>query len=207
MTSPLRPGPAATPTDLRAAQRRQALLATELPRVRAHSAAWRNSLAGLLAALVGFSLIRGRSDIGQLAASWAAGVGALLLAALIAGAIGALSLVRAASGRLGVLDTADQRLLPDLLADHVEALASLKAMRRGVAFTLLCAGLLVAAVGMTWYGPERQPPALKITTSSGEACGPVLRVASDAVTLGGDTAVTIPLNKIVSMQAVASCAG
>lgn len=205
MTSQLRPGPAATPADLRAAQRWQALLATELPRVRAHSAAWRNSLAGLLAALVGFSLIRGRSDIGQLAPSWAFGVGALLLTALIAGAIGALSLVRAASGRLGVLDTADQGLLPDLLADHVEALASLKAMRRGVVFTLLCAGLLVAAVATTWYGPERQPPALKITTPSGVVCGSVLRVSNGAVTLTGGTEITIRLDQVTTMQPVPSC--
>jgi hypothetical protein len=158
VTSELQPGPPASPSDLRTAQRRQAILATELPRVRAHSVAWRNSLAGLLATLVGFSIIHGRSDIGQLARSWAAGVGLLLLAALVAGVIGALSLVRAASGRLGMFYVSNQQLLPELLADHVEAIASLKAMRRGVFFTMLCAGLLVAAVAITWYGPERLAP-------------------------------------------------
>lgn len=205
MTTPLLPGPGATPSDLRAAQRRQAILETELPRVRAHATAWRNSLAGLLAALVGFSLIRGRSDVSQLAPAWAIGVGILLLAALITGAIGALSLVRAASGRLGVREALDRRLLPDRLADHVEALASLKALRRGVILTLLCTALLITAVGTTWYGPERQPPKLKITTEGGVVCGSVVRVADGAVTIADGTEITIRLGQITAMQTVPSC--
>jgi hypothetical protein len=176
-----------------------------LSRVRAHATAWRNSLAGLLVALVGFGLIRGRSDVGQLPQAWAIGVGVLLLAAFIAGATGALSLVRAASGRLGVREALDRRLLPDRLADHVEALAALKSLHRGVILTLLCAGLLVTAVGTTWYGPERQPPKLKITTHEGVACGSVLRVANGAVTVTDGTEITIRLDQITAMQAVPSC--
>jgi hypothetical protein len=63
MSFQLRPGPSATPADLRAAQERERLLRSELPRVRAAAAAWRNGLAGLLAALAGFGFIKGQSDL------------------------------------------------------------------------------------------------------------------------------------------------
>ncbi|WP_234584556.1 hypothetical protein, partial [Micromonospora sp. MH99] len=85
----LRPGPPATVADLHRAQQLAGLLRGELERVRAAAVAWRNGLGGLLVALVGFSLIRGRTDVTTLAAGWGALVGILLLAALAAGVAGA----------------------------------------------------------------------------------------------------------------------
>ncbi|MEV6633608.1 hypothetical protein AB0M54_22945 [Actinoplanes sp. NPDC051470] len=61
------PGPA-TLDDLRRVQHRDRLLRTELPRGREAATAWRNGLGALLTALIGFSLIKGRADVGQLAA-------------------------------------------------------------------------------------------------------------------------------------------
>src|SRR5512142_960470 len=104
--------PAAEPAtghDLRAAQQQQRLLKTELPRVREAATAWRNGLGALLAALIGFGLVKGRSDVGQLAPGWAAAVGVVLLLALAAGAIGALLLLRAAHGSARATDTRDLR--------------------------------------------------------------------------------------------------
>ena len=51
------------------AQAVQRMLRDELTVVRAAATAWRNGLAGLLAAMLGFSLVKGRSDIGTLACS------------------------------------------------------------------------------------------------------------------------------------------
>lgn len=70
----LTPGRPATAADLRAAQERDELLRTELPRVRQAATAWRNGLGALLAGLVGFGLIKGRSDVRELATGWAAAV-------------------------------------------------------------------------------------------------------------------------------------
>lgn len=77
----------------------QRALAQELGRVREVAVAWRNGLGAILAGLVGFGLIKGRSDVGQAAPQWAVTAGLLLLAALAAGGFGALSLLRAAHGR------------------------------------------------------------------------------------------------------------
>ncbi|MFD8743443.1 hypothetical protein ACFV01_10335, partial [Streptomyces sp. NPDC059616] len=95
------PGPAGTPADRLAARHHRALLRRELPRVRESALAWRNGLAALLAGLVGFGLLRGRSDIGSLAAPYAVTVGLVLLLALLCGGAGGLSLLRAAHGRPG----------------------------------------------------------------------------------------------------------
>jgi hypothetical protein len=176
MTYQLRPAEPATEADLRAAQERGRLLAAELPRVREAATAWRNSLGGLLVALVGFSLIKGRSDVSQLARSWAAAVGILLLAALIVGAAGALLLIRAANGRPSVMPI--HAALSRSTADHVEAVAAANALRRGIALTLGCAALLVAAVGATWYGPGRDQHAGRISTPTGAVYSPLVRSAA-----------------------------
>jgi hypothetical protein len=63
--------------------------------VRAAALAWRNGLAALLAGIIGFSLVRGRSDIGGLADPYGVVVGALLLGALVIGIVAALYLLRA----------------------------------------------------------------------------------------------------------------
>jgi hypothetical protein len=200
----LAPGRSATVADLQAARERERLLLAELPRVREAAVAWRNGLGGLLAALVGFGLIRGRSDIGELAGHWAALVGILLLAALIAGAGGALLLIRAANGRPSVAST--RQLLSRSVADHVEALAAAAALRRGIALTLICAALLVAAVGATWYGPAHDNPALLITTPNGTICGSVVRISHNNLTLNTAVGeVTVDIASMSAIQAVASC--
>lgn len=199
------PGPPATRDHLLAAQERDRLLRTELPRVRAAATAWRNALAGLLTALIGFSLIKGRSDITMLAKPWAVTVGVLLLAALICGATGALSLIRASNGRPAV--AAVGGLLVRSASDHAEALASASALRRGIALTLACSVLLVAAVASTWYGPSAKPSALQVTTSTvGTVCGTILRVDRGTLLLKTDSGeVVVNLTEASTLQAVTAC--
>ncbi|MGW6202633.1 hypothetical protein ACWF9B_03145 [Streptomyces sp. NPDC055089] len=189
----LSPGPApATPGDLRAAQERDRLLRAELPRVREAALAWRNGLGVLLAGLIGFGLVKGRSDISQLASAWAAAVGFLLLAALIAGTAGALLLVRAAHG--SPLRAPARNPQPARIADHIEALAAAGALRLGVLATVSCTLLLVAAVGTTWYGPAREKPSILVQTPTGPVCGAVVRLDRGVLVLktaGGEQRVNM----------------
>jgi hypothetical protein len=204
MTYQLSSAGPATEADLRTAQERERLLAAELPRVREAATAWRNGLGGLLAALVGFSLIKGRSDISQLAGSWAVWVGILLLAALVVGAVGALLLIRAANGRPSVVPA--RELLSRKTADHIEAVTAAGTLRRGIALTLCCAALLVAAVGATWYGPARDKPVLQITVPGGTVCGSVVALSGGNLTLktaAGE--VTTDLAEATTVQALARC--
>jgi hypothetical protein len=184
MTGDPRLSPSPTPAthaDLRAAQERDHLLRTELPRVREAATAWRNGLGALLVGLIGFGLVKGRSDISQIDADWATAVGLLLLAALLVGTYGALKLVRAAHG------SALRRLAPvrqpARVADHLEAIAAADALRLGVCATVGCTALLVLAVGATWYGPERDSPSLRVETPAGPVCGSVVRLGGGILTL------------------------
>lgn len=198
-------GRPATAADLHAAQERELLLRAELPRVRQAATAWRNGLGALLAGAVGFGLIKGRSDVRDLAPDWAAAVGGLLLAALVAGVVGALLLIRAAHGRPPVTDA--QRIQPSRARDHVEALASTSALRWGIAATLGCGLLLVAAVGATWYGPARGKPAVQVSTPAGSFCGSVVRLERGILVLKTDAGeVATDLSTATTLTAVDNCA-
>jgi len=170
--------PGKNPHSAQAAQR---MIREELPVVRAAALAWRNGLAGLLAGLLGFSLIKGRSDVSQLSAPWRFAVGVLLLAALTTGAYGAMRLLRAAHGRprKRPLESVRSRLA----ADRDEAGESLAALDRGVAATLACAALLAAAVAVTWYGPAAAKPKLRVVVQGETICGSVISAANDRLTL------------------------
>lgn len=183
----------------------QRMLRAELPVVRAAALAWRNGLAGLLAGLLGFSLIKGRSDISGLSVPWRIAVGALLLAALITGAYGAMCLLRAAHGRPRKRPLESVR--SQLAADRDEAGESLLALDRGVFGTLVCAALLVAAVAVTWYGPTATKPRLQVVVRGGETlCGSVIRSGSDRLTLSTDSGErVIDLAQVVGFQPVAQC--
>jgi hypothetical protein len=178
---------------------------TELARVRAAAVAWRNGLGALLAGLIGFSLIKGRSDVSELETKAAVLVGLLLLCALIVGAFGGLVLLRAAYGRPTV-SRIDQ-LPPASVADHREALESTRRLQRGIGATLACAALLISAVALTWYGPPNSGSELQFERMNGPSvCGTVVRVAGGNVvmkTSAGER--TLPWSSVVGMKPVSSC--
>lgn len=200
----LSPGGKASPSDRRAAETIQRLLLDELPRVRAAATAWRNGLAALLAGLLGFSLVKGRSDIGELAAPWHVIVGVLLLGALVAGTYGALRLLWAANGLPSIVDRG--KVGSERSANHVEAVEAAGALRQGRAASLSCGALLVAAVAITWYGPAKGAPQLRVTTPTSTVCGSVVRLDAGALTLKTDSGeITVDLTVAAGIRAVETC--
>ncbi len=202
----LRAGPPAALGELRRAQERYRLLASELDRVRGAALAWRNGLGALLAGLIGFGLLKGRNDVGAAAVPYAIAAGVCLLAALACGVCGALYLLRAAHGRPAVVDAEAVQVRE--IADHEEAQAAARALRRGIGLTLACTVLLVAAVAVTWYAPARETPLnLRVSTPAGTVCGTVQAQAKGSVTLKGEDGVRqVALADAVAVQPVASCA-
>ena len=91
-------GPPATPSDRQRGQESVRALGAEISTIRETALAWRNGLAAMLAGLLGFGLIRGRSDVSLLAKPFAVVAGVVLLASLIVGVSGGLMLLRAAHG-------------------------------------------------------------------------------------------------------------
>ncbi|MEU4240911.1 hypothetical protein [Actinoplanes sp. NPDC026619] len=204
MTVRLSPGPAAGPHDARAALEQFDAIDGELERVRAAAAAWRTGMAGLLAALVGFGLLKGRTDIGQLAAPWPAVTGGILLATAVTGGFAAIWLLRAAHGRPE--RTRFDRAVPGRIADHVAAGLALHDLRRGIAATLGCATLLIAAVATTWYGPAKGGPKMRVQQLGSVLCGTVTGLDQGRLTLKTDAGlVTVDLTRALTVKPVDNC--
>ncbi|MFE8911883.1 hypothetical protein [Streptomyces globisporus] len=181
------------------------LLQSELDRVRSSATAWRNGLGALLVGLIGFGLIKGRSDISGLTPSAAALVGVLLLSALLVGAAGAWMLLRAAHGRPAVVAFAE--LPPEPVHQHQEALTSARLLRRGIVATLAFTALLVAGLAVTWYGPEKAAPALQVDQRDGVSlCGTVVRARAGTLVLKTPSGErTVRLDETVGLRPVPSC--
>ncbi|MFI9601473.1 hypothetical protein ACIHCX_16665 [Streptomyces sp. NPDC052043] len=198
-------GPRATLADRQAARRAQQLLANELPLARKAAQAWSHGLAGLFVGLLGFSLVKGRTDVSNLATPYAVGVAVALVLSLPCGASGAYLLLRAAHGapRLTRLPVSTGLLEAD---DHLETLRTVRASRWGIGLTLACGAAMVGAVGLTWYGPVQDDPSLLVRTPSGSFCGEKPRVAGGRLTLKTDTGeITLDLTKALSLTAVDTC--
>lgn len=201
-----RPGPAATSQDLWLARYRYLTIRSELPRVRAAAAAWRNGLGVVLAGLLGFSLIRGRSDVTGLSLQAAVAVGFILLLALISGCAGALLLMRASFGRPEI--TVVRNLLPEAVTEHKEAIDAAGRLRRGITATLFCTGFLISAVALTWYGPPKESAQIQIGLRNGgsSVCGEVAEVAAASVVLETDSGErTVRWDEILAMKTVIAC--
>jgi hypothetical protein len=184
----------------------------ELPRVREAAAAWRTGLAALLVGMVGFGLIKGRSDIRELAPPYDVVVGCLLLLTLATGTLGAVLLLRAAHGRPAA--TVVQQTPPGVLVwgeealDHQETLRAAKALTRGVVLTVLCAAALTATVAVTWYGPDKSEPRLEVVTPDGGFCGRPRGVTDGRLLLRTPAGeVRVRLDEALTVRAVGSCPG
>ncbi|MBA2807792.1 hypothetical protein E0500_010310 [Streptomyces sp. KM273126] len=203
------PGPPATPADRRAARRAQELLANELPLARKAAQAWSLGLAGLFVGLLGFGLVKGRTDVSKLAAPYGVSVGAALLLSLLCGTAGALLLLRAAHGapRMVRLPLGTGTAPAVLEAgDHLETLSTVRALRLGILLTLVCGAALVGSVGLTWYGPVTEDPRLVVRTNSDSVCGKALRISDGRLTLKTETGeMTVSLSDVVSLGAVDTC--
>ncbi|MBT2440115.1 hypothetical protein J7E93_08295 [Streptomyces sp. ISL-36] len=204
MSLQVRQGPPAKVSDLIQAQERELALEQELPAVRTSATAWRNGLGALLAAVVGFGLIKGRSDISQVASPWNTVAGSLLFVSLACGAVAALLLLRAAHGvpAMRKLRSAE----PGPAWAHSEAVASVRALRRGVRYFFGCVACLVVAVAVTWYGPAAVKPQLSVTVGDTSTCGAIVGLANDVLTIKTSTGqTTVNLGKATAIRIVDSC--
>ncbi|MEU3418898.1 hypothetical protein AB0F39_10185 [Streptomyces murinus] len=205
----VQPGPPATPADREAGRLTTQLLAGELARAREAALAWRNGLAALFAGLLGFGLIKGRTDVGKLAPPYDALVGGALLLCLLFGTLGALLLLRAAHGApIGVrLPTGVPAAATALhLGDHMETRRTVRALTRGVVLTIACGSMLVTGVALTWYGPEKDGPRILVRTPSGDVCGEPVRTDAGRLLVKTDTGeVTVLLDRAGALTAVDAC--
>ncbi|WP_237276573.1 hypothetical protein [Streptomyces caniscabiei] len=182
----------------------------ELPKVRAAALAWRNGVGVLLAGLIGFGLLKGRTDVSQLASPYNLIVGVVLLCSLLAGIVAALLMLRAAHGRPAAVpfryEGQDHDPGSRMASEHSESQRAARALSWGLLLSLACVTFLVTAVGMTWYGPSKAQPHIEIQVAGGTHCGKVVRLKGGRLTLGTDHGeITVSLRKAETLKAVDSC--
>jgi hypothetical protein len=84
--------------------------------------------------------------------------------------------------------------------------ASRHSLRRGILAAFLSMAVLVTAVGITWYGPEREGPKLLIRDSTAVYCGATVRTDGGAIELKTSKGqVAVKLSDIRSVEAVDQC--
>jgi hypothetical protein len=146
----IKPGPPATPTDLRLAEELQRLQSGELEAVRAQAEKWRTGLGGLVALATVVAAVRiGGTDALGLAGRIVAG--ALLLLAVMAGATGSFVAMRAAYGfptrRLS------EATLDELVARRAKRLRqACSDLRRAVILAYVSLAMMLGALAVTWFG-------------------------------------------------------
>ncbi|MGJ3560396.1 hypothetical protein ACR6C2_25295 [Streptomyces sp. INA 01156] len=204
----LTPGRPAVAADRAAARRMRQALTEELPKVREAALAWRNGLAGLFVGLLGFGLVKGRTDVGKLASPYDALVGGVLLLSLVCGAVGALYLLRAAHGMPVAAPLAPEpgpSTAARYAGDHVEAG---RACGR-------CAGAWSSPwrAARCWWRASPSPgtagegdPRLLVKTPAGTECGEPRRTEHGVVVLKTDTGETrVSLADATAVIPVESC--
>lgn len=183
----------------------QANAAREIASVRARALGWAKGAAGVTAGTLGFGLIKGRTDVGELARVPAIVVGALLLAALFAGALAAYLFMRAAFGRAAPDRVASPETFVE--AQHVEAARATGALRLGFVATAAAIVLLLSAVGLTWYGPGAADPQVLVHLTGGNSlCGRVEQVVDGRLLMRTNgSVVPVELKSVVALGAVDQC--
>jgi hypothetical protein len=207
----LTPGPPARPENRVEALQQQRLLDDELTRARSLADSWRTGVAGLLAGIIGFSLIRGRTEIDKLATGYAVAVGVVLAVSIATGAAAAFLILRAAHGLPVAVPALTGRRSDGKVAkyvtEHDEAMLTLSALRAGLYLAAIATVALLVAVGLTWYGPSEAKPGVVITEKSGASwCGQVEQTSQGRLTLNTLSGrVTVDLLSVVSILPVDSC--
>ncbi len=146
------PGPADPSEDHALSLAVRAYTADELRAVRETAANWRTALAAMLTLVTAVSVIRGRDTIVGLAPAARVLVGVLLLLAVVAACAGAFLASRSAFG-LPKEEQAVRRITDLVAAERARVHRAVRDLRAAIVLTFVTLALIVASVGVVWYGP------------------------------------------------------
>ncbi|MFD5270375.1 hypothetical protein [Streptomyces sp. NPDC058335] len=146
------PGPTDPSEDHTLSEAVRARTADELREVREVAANWRTALAAMVTLVTAVSVIRGRDTIVGLASGARVLVGVLLLLAIVAASVGAFLASRSAFG-LPKAERTVLRLTDLVAAERARVHRAVRDLRAAIVLTFVTLALIVAAVGVVWYGP------------------------------------------------------
>lgn len=187
-----------------------ALAKSELERVRKAGDSWRTALAGLITLIAAFSVLEGTKAVPKLSSFWpivaavAAGVG------LAAAVIGALLAARAAYGSPGEEIQVGQPGAAEAVANWhaTEARRAAGAIWWARIATVTSLGLLVFAVGITWFAPKEPDAVVRVSHTGGDpVCGTIKSANQDGIVItdADKRDHTIPLASLAGLSPLADC--
>jgi hypothetical protein len=188
------------------AQRAQELRLHQLDAAHRQAESWRTGLAGVTTLVGAVLIVGGRDTVAGLAPPYPQIAVALLGLAVGAFVAATFAAVRAAAGAPG-----DECLLTgeDLEAwTNHEVVVARRAIGTAQLLTLSGAGLLAAALGLSWLAPEQDVSPMVIVSSAGtSSCGVLVGIDTSTVRLriGGHDRL-IPLTPTTQVEPTDRCA-
>ena len=189
-----------------AAEARDALAASELKRVQAAAANWKNGLAAIVALVPTLVVVKGTDTVDKLSGSDKRLVGILVVIGGVCAVVAALLALRGAYGPLARGKPTRSDDLTEPTANEVDVVISALRWTRGLTVVSVCA--LASAIGYAWAAPTATPANLSVTLSNKSAyCGTL--VSSDTrsveLKLSDGRTEAIPLPRIAKTAFVSSC--
>jgi hypothetical protein len=183
----------------------QDLTFEQLSIVHKQAEGWRTALASFTALLGAVLIVKGRDSVTSLTASYRWTVVALLGLAFALLIMATLSSVRAASGTPCteiLLTGEDLRIWTQAEVRYVGRL-----IRLAVLFTVTALILLVVSVGVTWLSPTATTNGslVEVFGSDGRVCGEFVGISDGTLILRTPQLRQEPLNRIASINPVATC--
>lgn len=177
----------------------------QLAIVRKQAEGWRTALASFTALLSAVLIVKGRDSVTGLTATHRWTVAVLLGLAFALLITATLSSVRAASGTPGteiLLTGEDLRVWTQTEVRFVGRL-----IRQAALLTVTALILLAAAVGITWLSPPATTNGslVEVFGSNGRICGEFVGIVDGNLILKTPRLRHEPLNRIASINPVATC--
>ncbi|SDD80215.1 hypothetical protein [Glycomyces harbinensis] len=180
-------------------ERRRRTTAEELLLSRTRAASWAKGVGAVLVVGLAFSLVKGRSDISALAPAWAIAVGAVLAFTVVLSAVTAYYLFQAAYGPL--------KSVPPATTDRELSDTTMRNLRKGLVSACVAVAALMVGVAISWYGPAARGPFLEVSEDSGGTwCGKPVHIDNGVLALESNgQKVTIDLDEVARLRPVTSC--
>lgn len=178
-----------------------------MPRVRQAAHDWRNGAGALVAGILSFSLIKGKSDLAEVAEGWAVFAGALLALSLLLGLSASFLILRASHG-LPLFISVDNAQTSEV-REYLEAIRSTGYLRLGIKVLTASLFSLAFSVAVVWYAPEREQDKLVLATPAGSVCGTILMSAEGSITILTEkeprTPILVQFREVTDMHTTPDC--
>jgi hypothetical protein len=201
----------ASPSDVRWAQRVDDLQFDALTRVRATAEKWAASLAAILGVAGTVLLVKGRADITTLETGYQVLVAVVIFAALVVAVVATFYAALAAQGTPKDVNWPTGQKLRRW--EREQALSAISRLKTSRVLSIIAIGLVVLAVGLTWFGEARPASATPATVlvlrkAAEPLCGELVAgKTAGAVRLSpkNSSAVTLVAMDIESVVPVSAC--